>query len=152
MADSADRLSRDNPEVSHEASDVDVRGILRFAGALAILAALIHIALYGLLFVYDQRETRRAAPVSAPRKEEPPPEPRLRVAPRADLLEMRKAEEDLLGSYGWVDREKNVARMPIDRAMDMVVQRGLPARKQSPAKSEGARRDRAALQGSEQLR
>ena len=135
MADSANRAYRDNPEVSHETSDVNVKGILRFAAALTIAAAVIHVALYGLLLYYDQRETRRLVPLSSPRQEEAPPEPRLRVAPRADLLEMRNAEERVLQSYGWIDRGKNVVRMPIERSMEAIVKRGLPARKPTPQKS-----------------
>jgi hypothetical protein len=139
----AESIQRDNPEVSHETADVDVRGILRFGGALAIVAVVIQIALYWLLLYYDRREARRDTPVtSAQSKEEPPTEPRLRVAPRADLLEMRRAEDQVLNSYGWVDREKNIARVPIERGMEIIVKRGLPMRKQAPQttkESAGAR-------------
>ena len=137
MADALTPAPQDNPEVSHETSDVNVQGILRFALALAVVAVVIHIALYGLLFYYEQRESRRAAPSFGPGKEEPPPEPRLRVAPRADLIEMRAAEDRLLQGYGWVDREKNIARVPIDQAMENVLKRGLPVRKQpAPERSD----------------
>lgn len=131
MADALTPAPQDNPEVSHEASDVNVKGILRFAVALAVAAMVIHVALYALLFYYDQRESRRAAPSVGPRQAEQAPEPRLRVAPRTDLIEMRAAEDRLLQSYGWVDREKNLVRVPIERAMEIVLQRGLPVRKQS---------------------
>jgi hypothetical protein len=33
-----------------------------------------------------------------------------------------------LSSYGWVDREAGIVRIPIDRAMDLLAERGLPAR------------------------
>ena len=129
MAEPAKPAYQDNPEVLHESSDVSVKGILRFGAILAITAVVIHFALYGLLVYYDRRET---APTASPppRAEEPPPEPRLRVAPRADLTAMRNAEERVLRSYVWVDREKNIARVPIERAMEAVVEKGLPARKQ----------------------
>ena len=128
MAEPAKPAYQDNPEVLHESSDVSVKGILRFGGILAITAVVIHVALYGLLVYYDRREI---SPTTAPpRAEEPPPEPRLRVTPRADLTAMRSAEERVLQSYGWVDREKKIARVPIERAMEAIVERGLPARKQ----------------------
>jgi len=38
------------------------------------------------------------------------------------------AENEKLGSYGWVDKEGGVTRIPIDRAMDVMLQRGFPAR------------------------
>ena len=129
----AESIQRDNPEVFHETADVNVRGILRFGGVLAVVAVVIHVALYGLLFYFEQREVRRHTPMRPVQsKEEPPPEPRLRVAPRADLLEMRRAEDQILNSYGWVDREKNIVRVPIERAMEMIVKQGLPVRKQTP--------------------
>jgi hypothetical protein len=43
---------------------------------------------------------------------------------------MRAAEERVLQSYGWVDREKNIVRVPIERAMEAIVKKGLPMRKQ----------------------
>jgi hypothetical protein len=57
-----------------------------------------------------------------------PPEPRLEAQSGQTLDPYRAAEEQKLNSYGWVDRQAGVARMPIDRAMDLVAQRGLPAR------------------------
>jgi hypothetical protein len=57
-----------------------------------------------------------------------PPEPRLQANPRQDLKELRDAEEARLKSYGWVDRNAGVVRIPIDEAMKLTLQRGLPAR------------------------
>lgn len=132
MAEPAE-MQRDNQEVSHEASDVSARGILIFGAVLAFVGVVIHVALYGLLTYYDRREARRWAAVdSYERTEEPPPEPRLQVAPRTDLVEMRRAEDRLLQSYGWIDREKGIVRMPIERGMEIIAERGLPVRKQKP--------------------
>ena len=33
-----------------------------------------------------------------------------------------------LDTYGWVDHDNGIVRIPIDRAIDATVQRGLPAR------------------------
>jgi hypothetical protein len=48
---------------------------------------------------------------------------------------MRAAEDKILNGYGWVDREHGVARIPIDRAIDLLAQRGLPARPQNEPQS-----------------
>ncbi len=56
------------------------------------------------------------------------PEPRLQVAPQLDLAGMRAREEEELRSYGWIDQKAGVVRLPIDRAMELMVQRGLPVR------------------------
>ena len=61
-----------------------------------------------------------------------PPEPRLQgsaVHPNLDVQDMgelRRAEDQRLGSYGWVNRQAGVTRIPIDRAMAMILERGLP--------------------------
>ena len=62
------------------------------------------------------------------------PEPDLQVASSRDYQDMRAAEEAQLRSYGWVDREAGIAAIPIERAMEILASRGLPAQK-SPAKS-----------------
>lgn len=54
-----------------------------------------------------------------------PPEPRLQRVPIADLTRLREREERLLTSYGWVDREAGVVRIPVERAMQLVAERGL---------------------------
>ena len=121
---------RDNPDVSHERSDVNIRAIVGFAVALLVAAIVIHVALYWLLEFY--REEEKPEPVvTAPRAEEQVPRPRLQISPRTDLAEMRAAEERELTTYGWVDKEKQTVRIPIDRAMELLAQRGLPARKQA---------------------
>ena len=126
----------DNPEVRHERSDVNIRGIVIFAIALVLTAVVVHIGLYGLLEHYGEftLHTRRAPAPAA--EEEKTPAPRLQVAPRADLAEMRAAEEKELTTYGWADEEKRAVRIPIDQAMKLLVERGLPARKDREALSD----------------
>ena len=54
------------------------------------------------------------------------PEPRLIVTPAADLEELRAREDEELKSYAWIDRKSGIVRIPIERAMELIVQRGLP--------------------------
>jgi hypothetical protein len=61
-----------------------------------------------------------------------PPAPRLQVKPVADLDQVRAAQEELLNSYGWADKATGTVRVPIDRAMDMLIERPLPARQSAP--------------------
>jgi hypothetical protein len=60
-----------------------------------------------------------------------PPEPRLQTNPREDLRDLRAKEDAILESYGWVDRNAGVVRIPIDEAMKLTVQRGLPSRREA---------------------
>jgi hypothetical protein len=57
-----------------------------------------------------------------------PPAPQLEAESGQTLDPYRAAEERRLTSYGWVDRSNGVARIPIDRAMQLTAQRGLPSR------------------------
>jgi len=50
----------------------------------------------------------------------------LQTAPTDELRAHRAQEEALLTGYGWVDRDNAIARIPIERAMELVARRGLP--------------------------
>lgn len=54
--------------------------------------------------------------------------PRLQVSPPADLQAFRAEEEAQLTTYGWINQTAGVVRLPIGRAMDLLLQRGLPVR------------------------
>jgi hypothetical protein len=60
------------------------------------------------------------------------PAPRLQANPARELEEMRAQENAILQSYGWVDRERGVIRIPIEKAMQLTIERGLPTRKSTP--------------------
>ena len=51
-----------------------------------------------------------------------PPEPRLQVSAPKDLEQYEAAQEEILNNYGWVDQKAGIVRIPIDRAMDILVQ------------------------------
>lgn len=54
--------------------------------------------------------------------------PHLQIHPSVELAGLRAREEGELNSFGWVDRNAGIARVPIARAMDLVLQEGLPTR------------------------
>ena len=58
-----------------------------------------------------------------------PIEPRLQVQAPKELKALQAAEQEILTSYAWVNKEAGIARIPIDRAMQLVLERGLPAPK-----------------------
>ena len=51
-----------------------------------------------------------------------PPEPRLQADPPRDMKEFREVEETFLTSYGWMDKQEGIARIPIEKAMELTVQ------------------------------
>jgi hypothetical protein len=124
-------MAHDEPAARHEESDVNVRGVLGFAAGLLVTAVLIQFMVW-LLFVYfSGREAARVVPeypLAAGEQTRVPPEPRLQTNPREDLRALRAREDAVLNSYGWVDRTAGVVRIPIDEAIKLTVQRGLPVR------------------------
>jgi hypothetical protein len=124
-------MAHDEPAARHEESDVNVRGVLGFAAGLLVTAVLIQFMVW-LLFVYfSGREAARVVPeypLAAGEQTRVPPEPRLQTNPREDLRALRAREDAVLNSYGWIDKTAGVVRIPIDEAIKLTVQRGLPVR------------------------
>jgi hypothetical protein len=117
--------------VGHERSDVNIRGVLGFGAGLLVAAVLIQCMVWLLFLYFSGREATRVAPeypLAVGEQTRVPPEPRLQTNPREDLRALRAREDDILNSYGWVDRTAGVVRIPIDEAIKLTVQRGLPVR------------------------
>jgi hypothetical protein len=121
------------PDVAkgHETRDISTRVVVIFAIALIVGGVIVH-GLIWLLYAQFARAAAIAYPQEYPMARvgapQPPPEPRLQTRPREELQRMRAEEDRILGSYGWVDAQRGVVRIPIERAMEMVVDEGLPAR------------------------
>lgn len=118
-------------ETHHEGSDVDVAPVFKFLGYLAGFAVLVHLAVWLMLGFFQrqasgQQEVRY--PLATGQGERLPPEPRLQVEPRADYEAYRQREQQLLDRYSWVDKNAGVVRVPMDRAMQLVVEKGIPSR------------------------
>jgi hypothetical protein len=55
------------------------------------------------------------------------PKPNLQLDDgHADSVALAAQQEARLNSYGWVDRTNGIVHIPIERAMDLIVARGLP--------------------------
>lgn len=114
--------------LGHEPDDLRLRPIVGVLIAAGVVALLLSGALFGLLSFLSAREQQADRPISPLASPQLPPEPRLQVDPAADWQRLRATDEALLSSYGWADRPGGAVRIPIDRAMDLLAQRGLPAR------------------------
>ena len=56
------------------------------------------------------------------------PEPKLMTVEPMHLRDVRAAEQQRLHGYGWVDEKAGVARIPIDEAKKLTLERGLAVR------------------------
>jgi hypothetical protein len=113
----------------HEHQDLNIRAVAVFAAALALFGLASHVGLLALFGRYWEREERRDTPPPPLRDARVvPPAPRLQESSDLDREELRRREEKELRTYGWVDRDQGVVRIPIDRAMKLILERGLPVR------------------------
>jgi hypothetical protein len=150
-----DEPDRNKPEKvdtskGYEATDVRVSGILVFLVALSIFAAVTAAMAYGVGKILDARMAREDGPRSKWTKTvdvrqlgdmpnspelqnkvatlmQQYPTPRLQTDDGAqDIADLHAREDLLLNNYSWVDQSQGKVRIPIERAMELIAQRGLP--------------------------
>ena len=120
------------PGAKYEHTDIDVSVGYKF-GLWLTISMLISIGIVtGAFYFFEgQGKAANAAaqkyPLAVGQRKEPPA-PNLQNQPFKDIYMLRQGEAERLGSYGWVDKEGGVARLPIDRAMEVMLEKGFPAR------------------------
>jgi hypothetical protein len=150
---------------SFEHQDLKAAGVLYFFLTLGVVTVLCMFGLKGLYSYLDARE-KASQPAVNPLVTNVPedtrhiapgypqsvfPSPKLEEDERGQLNGIRLNEEQTLYSYGWVDEKAGTVRIPIERAMDLLVQRGLPVRprgtdtdNENPAAKKDAAADKSA--------
>lgn len=121
------------PGSTYEHTDAHTWLIAKFMFWLVVTAVLTHI---GLGFMYEmmieQGERRDEGEISYPlaAEQEPrlPPTPRLQASPSNEFYQFSREEQSLLHTYGWANREAGTVHIPIDEAMRLAVERGMPSR------------------------
>jgi hypothetical protein len=133
---------------SFEKEDLSPHSVLYFFGGLVALLVVIFgvsFGVYRALDSYNHANQATMSPMLAPEVDTRAvtrtdihsfPQPRLEESERNELREFIEDQDQKLATYNWVDKDKGIVQIPIDRAMDLIVQRGLPVRPQS-AKSQG---------------
>jgi hypothetical protein len=142
-----------------EKSDVKITGILVFLTALGIFVIVTGILCYGIGKVINARMNTEDGPNNKWTKTENirdlgnlPNNPAMqnKVAElvkqfptpqvqtddgNQDVADLHDREDLLLSNYTWVDDAHTKARIPIERAMELIAQQGLPV---APAATTGA--------------
>jgi len=131
----AEQAMRDARKQGYERRDADVRKLVQFGFWLAVILVVVLLAMHWVFSYYAK--SQQLGPPASPFENARvlPPAPRLQANPRQDLLGYREQQQRELETYGWVDQPNGVVRIPIDRAMDLLLQRGLPTRA-APAAAE----------------
>jgi hypothetical protein len=130
-----------------ERRDIGVSGVIWFLVGLAVAGVIITFVVSGFYHFLEAHSEMEQAPVSPLVTNAPKdtrhlatnykdylrqnfPSPQLEIDERTELDQIRLKEEETLATYGWVDQKGGVVRIPIERAMDLIAQRGLPTRSQ----------------------
>lgn len=124
--------------VQYETKDVTASSVARALVILVVSTAAV-VALIIPMFLWLKSRAESAEPPPPPMgRQDPgrmPAEPRLQTTPVQDLAAVRQADQQLLTTYGWVDEQAGVVHIPIDVAMQIIAQRGLPPPVPMPAAS-----------------
>ncbi len=99
----------------HEETDIPAQRIGYWIAATLLLIA---IALVGVRTLNDS-----LGPRPTPGKPLPAPPIQLQADPSAELRVLREQKRAILNGYGWVDREKGIAHIPLNRAMDLLAKK-----------------------------
>jgi hypothetical protein len=148
-----------DPSIGFESSDVNVRSVLVFLISLGAFILVFFVLVFGMgkvinteLVKHDGPANKWNAAVAAPHKmgksmqsatvmeqqqlqmmTQRFPSPRLQMDDgNQDLADMHQKEDLLLDHYTWVNKEQGVVRIPIDRAMQLIVEKGLPVAPGAP--------------------
>jgi hypothetical protein len=154
----SEELNKNQPALDHndfEREDLSPAGVMYFMAGLAVVVVLIYVivsGMYRFLDNYERKHQAAMSPMITPKPDtraitpEDPlsfPQPRLESDERTQFTGYILNQDQKLMTYDWVDKNNGVVRIPIDRAMDLVVQRGLPVRTEAssamataPAKKE----------------
>jgi hypothetical protein len=120
----------------YEDSNVSVRHL--FALAMGVVA-LVMVGVLGSAFVFHFFILHTPmGPAATPFDQDVrdlPPELRLQTTAPLDLKHYRDEQDKILAGYGWVDPHAGVVRIPVERAMELMLQKGYPARDSAAAEA-----------------
>jgi hypothetical protein len=124
-----------DPSLRHEHDDINVWAVGKVGIVLILTTIAALFLMFGMFRYFQVRENALQVPstvTAAPNPNNLPPEPRVLFNEHEhdNLQEIQANEQRELNDYGWVDKAHGVVRLPVDRAMDLILQRGLPARLQ----------------------
>jgi hypothetical protein len=130
-------------DIRYEQTDLKAAPVVRYAIGLLIFTAVSAGIAWGTLYGFREMGKKDDRPRPAMAVDDParlPAEPRLQVHPTLDAAMLREQERVQLTSYGWVDQQKGTVHIPVERAIELLAARGVPARatSASPAPSAAA--------------
>ena len=129
----------EHAEEGFEQQDLSAQAVFAFLISLVVGGIVVYFVIWGMYHFMDARQKERQHPLSplvkqvetdtrivSPDDVKKFPQPRLERNERVEIHDFRLKEEQTLNSYGWIDEKSGVVRIPIERAMQLIAQRGLP--------------------------
>jgi hypothetical protein len=115
-----------SPSPGYETRDANVRGVFGFLAVLSIVLVFTAIVCWGVFKYYSASRASLTPTSPFSNTRQLPAGPQLQVNPRQDLLNFRAQQEHSLESYSWENKDDGTVRVPIERAMEMLLKQGLP--------------------------
>jgi len=155
------------PMINHdgfEHEDLRSRGPFYFFAGLALLGLVIYLVIFGMYRVLDSYAKAHQPPLSPMAMPQADtravthenvqtfPQPRLEENERTQLRQLIEDQDRKLATYDWVDKDSGAVRIPIDRAMELIVERGLPVRPEGASSAQKSAAQSPAAQTSAPLR
>ncbi|MFY9560801.1 MAG: hypothetical protein WAQ52_11255 [Terriglobales bacterium] len=140
-----DQPTPNQPMSNHdgfEHEDLSSSGAFYFLASLALLGLVIYLIVFGMyrfLGSYERAHQPPLSPMATPQADtrtvthedtQTFPQPRLEESERTQLRQFIEDQDRKLATYDWVDKNRGTVQIPIERAMELIVQRGLPVRPQ----------------------
>ena len=132
----------------YETRDANVLGVFSFLVFLGLVLVLTSLVCWGLFKYFSVHDANPAPASPFAGERELPSGPNLQVNPRQDLLRFQAKQEQSLESYAWENRATGTVRVPIERAMELLVQKGLPVAAGPSSTSSSAATEKPAAKGS----
>ncbi len=112
----------------YETTDAEPRPLVWFLVGLTALILVSAVVTVSLEDNWNEEVDARTEPHPMRAFRTEPQGPLLQATTSTDLIDHRAEEDRELRKYGWVDAESGIVQIPVGRAMEVLVERGLPAR------------------------
>lgn len=126
-ARSEDELRR----MGYEIDDVGVGTILRWVAFMFVFVLGALAVTYGIYWVFvlkgnPQAEMYAQSPLTSLQRRPPADAPILQAAPRQDWKDFTREADEKVHTYGWINTNRGAVKIPVERAIDLLAERGIP--------------------------